>query len=394
MLIYSVFGWLVLLASNDYGSARLYFTGLQYVGPPVCMISIALLLIYAVREKPWLAGTRKSIAFGLQILLATLAVLWIGLIGYEQYQDEVRRAREDQRDAQRADATLRMRAALASDDVAAFSSALANCRDYACDSAAQRGGWIGRAVRAHATHILAVTLKDLTPQSYRSEGVDHVFPHFCKSGTLYYFPESLAALVGFRSDPDITGQFLRLWGPRDRANAFYGAVMAGSTSLMDSLTRLGVDPHTVSGEHTEDSVFVAAARGAAVESLAWLMRAGMRIKTLQEEQAMWRALADWALHSPPDAAASRIEAWMSQVSFDPVDAGRHAMPLEIAVDRRSPVFAQILLHHGWQATELSNDSQQRLQTLITSPVATTHAQQERQGACAAGDWALAGGALF
>jgi hypothetical protein len=394
MLIYSVFGWLVLLASNDYGSAMLYFTGLQYVGLPVCITSIALLLVYAVYEKPWLDGMRRSFAFGLQVLLAAFAVLWIGLMAYEQYQDQERRAREDQTEAQRAEAAQRMKAALRRDDVAAFSSALAKCSDYACDNSAQRGGWIGRAVRANATHILAVTLKDLTPQMYQSKEIDRVFPRFCKDGTLFYFPQSLAVLVGFRADPAITGQFLPLWGPKERDNAFYGAAMAGSTSLMETLVKQGVDPYAVSGEFEHDSVFVAAARGAAVESFAWLLHAGMQIRTRDEEQAMWRALADWALHSSPDAAAERIGAWMTQVRFDPRDLSRHAMPLEMAVDRRSPVFAQFLLQHGWRATELPSDLQQSLQKLIASPITTTLAQQERRGACAAGDWTVAEGALY
>jgi hypothetical protein len=394
MLIYSVLGWLGLLAAGDYGAGLVYFMGLEYVGIPVSLASIVLLLIYAARETPWREGARKSIAFGLQILLASIAVFWLSLIVYEQYQDVARYAREDQRKAREADTVQRMKVALRSDNVAAFKSALAGCRDYECDESAGRSEWISRAVLANATSTLAVMLQDLTPQTYLSKEIDHVDPAFCKDGTLYYFPSSLAALVGFRDNPAITGLFMPLWGPKDRDSAFYGATMAGSTRSMEALIKQGVDPHAVRGEYEADSVFVAAARGATEDSFAWLLRAGMDVKTPDEEESMWRELADWAQNSPPDVVAQRTGAWLTHVRFDPGHPDSHAIPLQAAVERNSPALAQYLLHHGWSAKEVPSQLQDRFQQLISRPITETYDQRRRQRACAAGNWALGEGGLY
>ncbi|WP_133649756.1 hypothetical protein [Paraburkholderia flava] len=351
---------------------------------PAAAGGVVLLALYAVIQQPWHAG-RGSIAFALQVPFALLVLLGIGAFELDARRSAARQVRGTQHEARIAADEDVMKRAIANDDATSFSPAYADCGESCRDP------WMHRAILANAPRILAVTLKGVTRETY-SQIDKYYVPMICKDGVLYQSSNSLARFVGFRNSPAVTALFAPLWGPEDRDHAFLGATMGGSTKLMDTLVKQGVNPRALHVDVAGDDAYASAAAGAAAGSVRWLVEAGVKVQTADSVRNMWRSLAEWADYAPPELAAKGAEEWLaesSRIPFAP-DAKLDAVEeLKTVVQFESPVLVAAMLQHGYRTEDLDADYQERLKN--ASPPDELATQNDRKLYCDTRDWKFARG---
>ncbi|WP_109482342.1 hypothetical protein [Paraburkholderia sp. C35] len=377
----------VIMGARDAGIAAVgMFGALIYFGQPVCLGSIALLVIYAAITKPWRAGSRAGKPFWIQTPLALIAALMIGWMQYGQHQIDQEDARDEARKVQVTEDQQQMAIAVLTDDSDTFTKAFDNCGD-----SCYRSSWVSQAVLANAPHTLAVLLKGATPATYDNEIASISQPSFCVRQTYYIFTWSLARLVGLRNEPAITQQFQPLWTKGNRDSAFSGAVMGGHLDQMDAMVKLGVNPKDITGEFNGDSLYATAAAGGVASPIAWLAKAGVVVPTKDSAEYVWHSLAEWANYTRPEIAQKAIAEWMKEsrnIRYAPGAKLSNGEALFVAVHYNSPMLVQAMVDRGYKPDfdpEMDDRYRHRIQQMLARAPTDQSEQNERHQMCDGGE---------